>query len=70
MESKKFKHRNITLLVRSKLNSIQKIISKTLADSDINHDSQLGDNERVRSMKHCKKNRQNKRKSLKQKTNI
>ena len=31
-------HRKITLLARSKLNSIEKIISNTLIDSDISRD--------------------------------
>ena len=34
---KKSKHRKIALLARSKLNSIEKIISKALIDSDISH---------------------------------
>ena len=32
------KHRKIALLARSKLNIIEKILSKSLIDSDINHE--------------------------------
>ena len=38
MGKKKHKHRKIALLTRSKLNSIEKIISITIIDSDISHD--------------------------------
>ena len=38
MGRNKNKHRKIALLVRSKLNSIEKIIYKTLLVSDIIHD--------------------------------
>ena len=37
MKRKKTKHGKITLLTRTKLNSIEKIISKALIDFDISH---------------------------------
>ena len=37
-EKEKNKHRKITLLAGSKLNNIEKIISKALIDSDISYD--------------------------------
>ena len=38
MGKKKYEHRKIVLLVTSKLNSIEKMLSRVLADSDISHD--------------------------------